>query len=246
VSAPRCSTLASSLGVAPQVLPDTLSQNARHLATDLASRAMFLQAVDSFSGALDIVLPLCRAFFTVQHMLPTQSQYIESVPLKAQILFVGLNPSAAKPSGTAFVRGTASGERFECLRRRLQGPACAINYCPVVFTRTGQNVNLEDAVNEGFVYANRLGKRDTWKACTEFLLHICDRHVTEVAKALDCKIVVGVGRFATRRVRTLGLNIGIAEIKHPAYVNDHETVHWVCDSLSRLPSWVRGHASSST
>jgi single-strand selective monofunctional uracil DNA glycosylase len=90
--------------------------------------------------------------------------------------------------------------------------AFVLNYCPLLFlTETGANLTPD-----------KLGK----KACLE-LEEACDAHLAEALRLLDPDIAIGVGRYATTKIESLGIDgLRTGTIPHPSPASPAANADW--------------------
>jgi single-strand selective monofunctional uracil DNA glycosylase len=90
--------------------------------------------------------------------------------------------------------------------------AFVLNYCPLLFlTETGANLTPD-----------KLGK----KACLE-LEAACDAHLAEALRLLDPDVAIGVGRYATTKIESLGIDgLKTGTIPHPSPASPAANRDW--------------------
>jgi single-strand selective monofunctional uracil DNA glycosylase len=127
---------------------------------------------------------------------------------------LGLDCPRSEVSGArvwgAFARRCAEPEAF--FRR-----AFVLNYCPLLFLgETGANLTPDKL---------RAAER-------EALERICDAHLAEALAHLAPRTVVGVGRYATKKLEALALpGVAVATIPHPSPASPAANRGW--DALAR-------------
>lgn len=134
-------------------------------------------------------------------------------------------------SGYQCSRSEVSGRRLWGLMRERFGTAEQFfrdhfvgNYCPLVFfERDGKNRTPD-----------KLRKPDR-----EALFAVCDEHAAELAAALECEWLVGVGSFAESRAnavrRLLGTGrVQVAKVPHPSPANPAANRGWAQAAAAAL------------
>lgn len=147
--------------------------------------------------------------------------------------WMGISGSVGKPPiehaarpvrGFSIGRSEVSGRRLWALMARKFGTAdqffakhAVMNYCPLVFVdggKTGKNV-----VPEKLPKAERLA-----------LDEICDAYLDDVVTLLRPKALVGVGKFAQKRLQRsadrLSLSLPVISILHPSPGNPQANRGW--------------------
>ncbi|MEF8792865.1 MAG: uracil-DNA glycosylase family protein [Thiohalorhabdus sp.] len=134
------------------------------------------------------------------------------------------NPEAEHPKrpvqGFACPRGEVSGQRlWGWARQRFGSPEAfferffVANYCPLVFMEaSGRNWTPDNLPR---------GER-------EALFAVCDRALAATIETLRPRWVVGIGRFAERRIRAVVANNGISvgSVPHPSPASPKANQGW--------------------
>lgn len=126
--------------------------------------------------------------------------------------------------GLACRRSEVSGARlWGAFAQRFADPAAffqrafVLNYCPLLFvSESGANITPDKL---------RAEERRPLEAA-------CDQHLAEALRCLRPRVAIGVGQYATKKLRSLGLEgFAIATIPHPSPASPAANRGW--DALAR-------------
>lgn len=97
------------------------------------------------------------------------------------------------------------------------------NYCPLLFIGDGRNLTPE-----------HLNRRES-----EALTAVCDRALSAAIRALAPSAIVGIGRYAERRARTLlGAEADVHYLPHPSPANPAANRDWPQLTEKALERWL--------
>ena len=101
--------------------------------------------------------------------------------------------------------------------REFFARAFVLNYCPLLFVaETGANITPDKL------------RPDQRKA----LETVCDEHLAEALRLLSPRVAIGVGQYATKKLRSLDLaSVEVATIPHPSPASPAANRGW--DGLAR-------------
>ncbi|HJT81787.1 MAG TPA: uracil-DNA glycosylase family protein [Chthoniobacterales bacterium] len=131
-------------------------------------------------------------------------------------------------SGFACSRSEISGERLWGMFAKRFGTAprffeqhFVANYCPLAFMETSGRNRTPD----------KLPRPER-----EALFAVCDRHLREIARALEPDWIIGVGDFAANRAKEVFENesIRVGKILHPSPACPESNVDWAGKATAQL------------
>ncbi|TAL74165.1 MAG: single-stranded DNA-binding protein [Rhodanobacter sp.] len=130
--------------------------------------------------------------------------------------------------GMACHRGEGSGSRVWRWARDRLGPPEAFferffvwNYCPLLFLKDGRNLIPEKLT----------------RAEHDALTVACDHALKSVVRALEPQAVVGIGRYAERRINEV-LGITADYLPHPSPANPKANKEWPAMAEEALKPWL--------
>jgi len=130
--------------------------------------------------------------------------------------------------GMACRRGEGSGSRvWRWARDRLGTPEAFFerffvwNYCPLLFLKDGRNLIPE-----------RLTRTEH-----DALTIACDRALQAVVRALEPRAIVGIGRYAERRIHEV-LGVSPRYLPHPSPANPKANREWPTMAEQALKEWL--------
>ena len=191
----------------------------------------------------------------LEYAWPVAEKYLKLGRGKKRVVFVGMNPGPFGMAQTGVPFGEVAAVRdwmkldgkighperehpkrpvlgFECKRSEVSGKrlwgafaakspdpkklfdeAFVLNYCPLLFlTESGANLTPD-----------KLAKSER-----EALSKICDEHLRAALEALDPEIAIGVGQYATDRLRIVSPgNMAVSTILHPSPASPAANRDWI-------------------
>lgn len=220
-------------------------------------------------GRLRFAPPVTHVYNPLVYAREPFGRYLERFARPCRVLFLGMNPGPygmaqtgipfgevtaarewlrceapvgrprhehpARPiQGFACTRSEVSGRRLWALfRERFAAPDAFFaghfvdNYCPLVFMEESGRNRTPDKLPR----AERDG-----------LYRVCDRHLQEVAAILTPEWVIGIGAFATARIREALPGVKSGTLLHPSPASPRANAGWAAEAARQLralglPGW---------
>ncbi|MGH7282303.1 MAG: uracil-DNA glycosylase family protein [Polyangiaceae bacterium] len=200
---------------------------------------------------------------------PVAEKYLKLGRGKKRAVFVGMNPGPFGMAQTGVPFGEVAAVRdwmrlggeigrperehpkrpvlgFDCKRSEVSGKrlwgafsakspdpkkffdeAFVLNYCPLLFlTESGTNLTPD-----------KLTKKER-----DAISKICDEHLRAALDVLDPEVAIGVGQYATDRLRIISPEkIPVSSILHPSPASPAANRDWIGDARKSLAKVGLGH-----